>query len=301
MSLEIAQFNTEFRKQDRRQNSVFIKNERRSGVDRRENSIFSRLKNDVNKLDTIEKTLYTLSPLPPARRVCSMPEAIKEDNNSRALGLMGLAALNFPSDLKEIGIAAQEIKNVFKQGVKGFSGNPYQHEISFFKDTLLDKLPDKYKWLDKADKTLFYTKFGESFQKKFKLNIDWSDVGYTKSSLLNKEVVGYKFTGNYAQKTLARALHRIPVIGLLISSAFEIPTLIKSVVKTNGTILDKAKAFGKQLIKSAGYIGFTTAAISAIGAITFPISAVLGLTGMAVGSMIGLQASNKLNKWIDKI
>lgn len=115
----------------------------------------------------------------------------------------------------------------------------------------------------------------------------------------DRMMFGYKFTGNFTKRTLARALHRIPVISLFLSSAFEIPALIKSATKTEGNFVDKSKAFCKQLIKSAGYIGFTTTTISIMGALTFPISATTGLLGMALGSFIGLKASKWLNKTID--
>lgn len=301
MVLRIAEFNPVYNAQ--------VSNYKTAPVNNEQNSIFNRLKEDIDKLETStnqQTFLNVLSPIPTARRIQSLPDTLEENNYPRASLLLGLAAANFPADLKEMSFAGEELKNIFtanslKDGIKGLKGRPYQHEMSFFKDTFLNKLPVKYPWLEKMDNTLFNTRFGEFLQNKFKLSVDWSDVGQIEDKLTKKMILGYKFTGNYAQKTLAQALNRIPVIGLIASTVLELPALIKSATKTDGNIFDKGKAFTKQLIKSAGYIGFTTAAISVLGAITFPTSAVLGLVGMAVGSTIGLMASKELNKLVDKV
>ena len=114
-------------------------------------------------------------------------------------------------------------------------------------------------------------------------------------------MTGYKYTGNIFQQTAARSLHRIPVIGVALSTALELPALYNSIAKTKGSLLDKTKAFRKQLIKSAGYVGFSTAGIAIAGAILYPHSAILGLVGMAVGSTVALIASKALNKQVDKL
>ena len=306
LALRVSEFNPGYIMQNSTYNTVPVNNE--------QDTIFNRLKEDIDRLETKtnrhsqinQTTLNALSPLPTVRRIQSLPDTLEENNYPRAGLLVGLAAANFPADLKEMSFAGEEIKNIFtakniKEAFKGLKGRPYQHEMSFFRDTILNKLPAKNAWLANADKTLFSTRFGEFLQDKFKLGVDCSDIGETTDKLTGKKIIGFKFTGNAAQKTLARALHRIPVIGLITTSALELPALIKAISKTEGNTLDKGKAFSKQLIKSAGYIGFTTAAISIAGAITFPYSAVLSLAGMAIGSTIGLMASKELNKLVDKV
>jgi len=298
--LKVSEFNPIFNMHNSAYNTVPVNNE--------QISIFSRLKEDIDRLETktdqhshTEQTLlYALSPLPPIRRIESLPDSLEENNYPRAGLLVGMAAANFPGDLREIGLAVKEAKNVFKEGLKGLKSNPYQHEMSFFKYTLLNSLSEKIKFLEKADITLFDTKFGEFLQNKLNLGIDYSDIGTVKGAYAKETLIGYKYTGNLAQRTIARTLHRIPVIGLVASTVLEIPALIRSITKTEGNALDKVKAFGKQLIKSAGYVGFTTAAISIMGAITFPCSALLALIGMAIGSVIGLEASKRLNKMVDE-
>jgi len=297
MVLQIAQFNPAFRSQDRREHSVPVLHEKRVNPDRRQSSrsLFDlhKLKEDVDRLDksTQQKLLYALSPLPPARRISSLPDTVENKNWSRAGLLAGMAAANFPGDLREMGLA---FKNPFAK-------RPYQHEMSFFKLTLLDKLPKKYPWLSKMDKTFFSTGFGKFVRKKLNIGIDLSDIGKIEDACTKTPLKGYKYTGNFLQRTLGRAMHRLPVIGLFATSALEIPALITSITKTKGNIWDKTRSFGKQLIKSGGYIGFTTAAITIAGAITFPCSALLGLIGMAAGSTLGLIASKKLNKLVDGI
>ena len=291
MDFSIANNHIDYRRQDRRRSYAAIQNDNRIGVERRNRNVFDKLQNDIDKLDskTVKTVLTVLSPVPTLRRVNSVPDALEEKNYSRVAGLIGLAAANLPRDIEELGRA---MKN-------GLAKNPYQHEFSFFKGTCLEILPEKFKCLKNLDKSLFNTKSGEFLQKTCKIGVDFSDMGTVKSFGSNSEISGYKYTGNLAQKTAGKALHRIPAIGVYLAALFEIPALVKS-VKTEGTVLDKAKAFGKQLIKSAGYIGLTTAGIALGGALLFPQGAVLGLIGMGIGSAIALTASKEINKNIDK-
>ncbi|OGI00681.1 MAG: hypothetical protein A2Y25_10470 [Candidatus Melainabacteria bacterium GWF2_37_15] len=291
LALSVSEFNPIFNMQNSKYNAVQVNNEN--------DSVFNRLKEDIDRLETkankhsqIEQTtLNALSPLPTIRRIQSLPDSLEENNYPRAGLLLGLAAANFPGDLREIGLA---LKNPFEK-------RPYQHEMSFFKLTLLDKLPKKYPWLGKMDKTFFSSGAGKFLRNKLNIGIDLFDIGNIEDTCTKTNLKAYKYTGNFLQRTLGRAMHRIPVIGLFASTALEIPGLIKSLTKTEGSVTEKSKAFGKQLVKSAGYVGFTTAAISIAGAITFPYSALLSLVGMAIGSTIGLMASKHLNKLVDNI
>jgi len=290
LALRVAEFNSIFNTPSSNYKAAPAYNE--------QNPVFNRLKEDIDRLETRanqtkehsntdQALLYALSPLPPARRIGSLPDTMEEKNYPRAGLLLGMAAANFPSDLREIGIA---IKNPFQN-------NPFQHELSFFRGTFLKKLFEN-PFVQKIDKTLFSTKFGEKIMDVLKVEIeDFKAVkGPTSITTLNS----YKFAGSGIKKLIGNSLLRIPILGIACTSILEMPAIIKSVTKTNGTVLDKGKSLGKQLIKSAGYIGLSTVAIALGGALLFPHGAVLGLIGMGIGSSIALIASKALNKQVDK-
>ncbi len=307
MSIQITQFNTDYRVRDRRQNTVPVAYERRVNPDRRASAPafgLNKLKEDVDRFDRkVQQTLlHAMSPIPTARRLSSLPDSIEEDNLARAGLLLGMAAANFPGDFREMRKGGEEFLKILDQGLKdGITKNPYQYEMSFFKGTFLEPVTRKFTWLKRLDKTLLNTGFGEFLQKTFNMGVDFDDMDLVKTTSSKIAMDGYKYTGNIFQQTAARSLHRIPVIGLFASAAIEIPALYKSVTETKGTIFDKAKAFGKQLIKSAGFVGLSTAGIAIGGALLFPYSAILGLVGMGIGSVAALLVSNALNKQVDKL
>ena len=131
MSLQIAQFNPEYRFNDRRQNSVAVGCERSTGLDRRQANkpFLGKLKNNIDRLDLKTKDnqqalLYALSPIPTARRIGSLPDSIEDKNWSRAGLLAGMAVANFPCDWTQVKLAGSEIKDIFSNGFKNISKNP---------------------------------------------------------------------------------------------------------------------------------------------------------------------------------
>ncbi len=322
MSLQIAQFNPEYRSWDRRQNSAPIAQERRLNTDRRnksaftstngnQESFFNKLKNSVDNLDKQtsgkqQALLYALSPIPTARRISSLPDTLEDKNHSRAGLLLGMAAANFPGDLTHLSRAAGELKNIYKEGFKSISKNEVQRQLAFVEGTLFEKLlykinsPLLQTSIENIDKTLYDTKFGVLIKKVFKVKeksfAQIKGVGFAAS-----EQDGLIFSGNYFKKLIGKSLLRVSVLGLITSAILEVPAVVNSATKTKGSILDKFKAFGIQLLKSVGYIGIVSAGIATAGAILNPYGAIAGLVGMAIGSFIGLSVSKELNKQIDKI
>ena len=164
----------------------------------------------------------------------------------------------------------------------------------------MEKHVNKYSWLEKLDKPIYGTKFGKAMINLFQLDVE--DVSTIKGIGKNaKNITALKFAGNGLQKTIGNSLLRVSKAGLITSALIEIPAIIKSVTDTEGSIMDKAEALGKQLVKSAGYVGLINAGIALVGALLFPYGVVAELAGMAVGSAVGIMASNKLNTTINNI
>ncbi len=258
-------------------------------------------------LDIAEKVLLAGGMInPTCRRLNSIPKDLQEDNWQRPALLTGVAALSLPGDLREVMFAGKDIGNIFKKGSSckfgGFArntiANRYQHPLSFMKGTLLQPLAEKYKWLNKIDKTLYDTKFG-SFVK-HKLGIQESR--YLAKIIGGKEVTSIKFAGGYGKKLVGRALLRIPLIGLFLATALEIPAIIKS-AGVEGSFTDKIKSVGKQTLKSLGFIGLIQGGMALAGAAAVmafpPVGAIAALVGMGIGSAAGVLASKELNKFID--
>jgi len=273
-----------------------------------EDSVFKKFKNDINNLDTkaVKTTLNVLSPVPTFRRVNSLPDELESNNKSRAFGLATLAAANIPGDMRELGLAIRE-------GKDRLAGNPFvyrgQHSSAFLKNTFLkesqlNKLFQKAPWLEKLDKSLSETKSGKFLAKTLGVKVaplSEGGMGAIDGLASDKSYIRtFKFTGNSFQKVAGRTLLRIPVLGLVLSSLFEVPALIKS-TQTEGSVKNKAKSFAKQLGKSVSHIALVNGSIAVAGALLFPHGYIAALGAMAIGSFIGLAASKKLSQKIDNI
>lgn len=260
---------------------------------------------DVNRLDSMQTALYVGGVCPTFRRIQSLPETVKDNNIPRAAMLLGMAGISLPGDVRELLRAKNEIVNIFQNGVMPSTRNyKGQHSMAMLNGTFLEPLVRKYEWLGKADKSLAETRFGSFIIKKLGITVnsiqEMEIPGLKMLGVESKTVAAANFEGNYAQKLLGKTLLRIPVLGLAAGVALELPALVKSVTNTEGTNTDKAKVFGIQLAKSAGYIGLTSLAI-ALGGAALGATAIGSLVGMAVGGAIGLMASHGLNSAIDEV
>lgn len=268
------------------------------------------LQKDIDSLDKktnqpIQTLLNIFSPIPPDRRIQSVPDKIEEKNYIGAGLQVGIAAANFPSDMVFMSEAGKEIKDIFTKGVFPSSQNyAGQRPVSFFKGTLMQPLARKYNFFKNFDNTLYDTKFGEFIKKIFKVERLAPQADDLFGSVLaNSDDAAEKFLfkGNFLQKTLGTSLLRTSVFGVATTALLEVPAIIRSITDTKGSIFDKGKALGKQLIKSAAYVGFINAGIALAGAALAPYGAVAGLIGMAIGSTAGLMASKEFSKLTDKI
>lgn len=275
-------------------------------------TVSDKLQQDINKLDNktnkgflaVQTALDILSPIPTDRRLQSLPDKIEHKNYTGAGLQVAMAVANYPCDLEFMKDAGKEIKNIFKNGVfpsvKTYEG---QREISFFRNTLLQPLAEKHEWLESLDKTLYNTRFGGFIKNIFKIEKFANMTDDVLTDMLgstNDAAKKFLFKGNLLQKTMGIALLRTSILGVMTTGLLEAPAIIKSVTKTKGDKADKSKAFGKQLLKSAGYVALSTAGIAIGGAVLAPCGVVAGLLGMAIGSTVALTASKNINKMIDK-
>lgn len=261
--------------------------------------------------------------MPPIRRVSSAPDKVAEGNPIAAVGQVAVAGMNIFGDGREIELALDEGKSIYN-AVKTRNWGEFknifkwkgQHAMTMLDGTVADGLVEKSPLVRKLyefDDVIYNTRFGEFLQDKLKLKIDLENSNTKirrplKIPFINKEIKPfkpelrmYKFEGGILKKWFSGTLHRISKLSLATSAALEMPALINSVTKTEGTTKDKVKAFGKQLIKSAGFITCVNGAIALVGAAIGPRSFILGLVGMAIGSAAGISVSKELNKKVDKI
>ncbi|NLF84367.1 MAG: hypothetical protein GX568_10385, partial [Candidatus Gastranaerophilales bacterium] len=257
-----------------------------------------------NKDDTVQNTLYALGFVPTARRVQSLPDSVKDDNWARVAMLLGMAAINFPRDVEELRRGLGEGVSIYKNGLKKTEFVNAQRPFHMLSGTFVEKLTKKYPKfrktydkLDKFDKVLYDTKFGKLVKKIFGLKPP-ETVSVNASGFGTVAENGYKFRQGYFRNVIGKSLFRISRLGLLTTTLFELPALIKSVTQGD-TIKERVESFGKQLLKSAGYITFVNVGTAIGGAMVGP-SVIAQLLGMGAGAGLGLMTSKALNNKIDK-
>lgn len=264
--------------------------------------VFGSLTANNDDFSAVKTTLGVLSPIPTLRRINSLPDSLEQENIERALGLSALALAHLPGDWTEVKLAGKELtQNILKGKPIPIEAKMYEYPRYFFKNTFMKGLPERFALIDTFDKTLFDTKVGDYFKRIF--NVQYvkkyaNRIEYFKERGIQGRV--YQFTGKTTSNIVGKMLQRIPVLSVVAMSALEIPAIIRSVTNTEGSILDKGKALGKQLIKSAGYVGLVLGGIALAGAV-IGTGALASLLAIGLGATVGLQASRELNKFIDKV
>ena len=280
---------------------------------------FEEFKQDSNVQPSIKEqikspkgkaTLNALGIFPPVRRDVSAVDKYEEGNYLGAGLQVAMGLANLPGDVTQMGLAVRDgkeaTKALFGKGLKTIPKKEYFRECSFFRSTFLEKymkpLFVKYPWLKKLDSSIMRNKFGDFIRDLFKIDIE--DIGkvdgVTKGA---QQITTVKFAGNGFKQVIGGSLLRLSPLALITSAVTEVPALVNAVTKTEGTALDKTKAFGKQLLKSASFVGVVNAGI-AVGGAAFaltPFGAAAELLGLALGSAVGITAARAVNKKIDNI
>lgn len=240
--------------------------------------------------------------LPMYGRIYSIPDKLENKDYTPAMGLVSLAVLNGPEDLRDVFSAYKQIKNKFPKPVtfhSGYDNKIAQHPFSFFRGTILNDYlnpsskecpnPKAAAWLIKQDKTLWDTKFGEWIQKKLDIKkgdmlTDIEQIDSTPK--LKKKVYANIFkTNNPFKDILARAMTRTPVLGVAAMGGIEAAHVAHEV--KNG------KNFFEEAGKSAVTLATTLGATGILGAIGAKHLGPTGsLLGIGTGAIIGASTSN---------
>lgn len=263
--------------------------------------------------DTRNLVLYTLTPILPIRRTASLPDDIENQNPLRALGMVLLASIFFPEDIRDLRDAAKHLGNKFSSKIKfepKFNYSDYQASFSFFRGSTIEPLVNKLGkvgyFLHKSDITLFDTKFGEFVRNLLNVKIVAKiDTGRKVPVIAKDEIGNYskkeasvfaqKLSGSFISKMICRSMQRIMLWEVAIFSAAWLPAIIKSFRKSKQNE-DKYTSFEKQILKSVSNVAVIFGSIGLVGAIGSRKGPIGHILGMGAGATLGMFTSNKINE-----
>ena len=302
---------------DRRQQSVPVNFERRSGTERRTETRLNlqpELKGDVlevkSKIDELYIAFkgYDVAPQTNFDYYKSFVQPKKKDKKPPKNELVEFALSSVPfarrivnieknkeenNTVKTVGLTAIALTNVAEDvrdlltlvGKTKSKADPgFYSKYGFFVGTSIEDNLKKVKWgksILKLDQTV-----GDLFFKNKifdKLNIDFTKKKFVKEvTHLNGNVESVirryvKFGGNKFVKTLGLALYRMPLISIAIASLLELPSITKA----------KDENKGKQAVNSALNVGLGVTTGAILSAVLAPINPVLPILGLGAGYYIG--------------
>ena len=267
--------------------------------------IYSDYKSLKNSISGESSSNVIFEGLPMYGRINSLPDKLENKDYTPAMGLVSLAVLNGPEDLRDVFSAYKQIKNKFPKPVtfhSGYDNKIAQHPFSFFRGTILNDYlnpsskeclnPKAAEWIIRQDKTLWDTKLGNWVQKKLKIKISDTStkikrIDYT---IKNKKFIKAKVfkTNNPFKDILARAMTRTPILGVAAMGGIEAAHVAHEV--KNG------KNFFEESSKSLLTLGTTLAATGILGAIG---AKHLGPTGSLAGIGLGAISGAAVSSTID--
>ena len=252
---------------------------------------------------------YALEAVPTFRRTASLPDKIQNGDYFAMTGALGLTLVNIKEDIRDMKSAG---KQIYSKINKNYNYDPlydrknYQHSFSATRGLVGEELLHKKmaegnpfaQNLHKMDKTLDETKFGKFIANVFDINIE-DAIKIDKIANKNGRCAyAYKFGSSIlGGKTMARAMQRTTLLGVVIMGLLELPKIFKETAKGD-SIFEHAKNCTKQTLKSATNVVFTTVAIGIGGAVG---AQYMGAAGSLIGMGIGAVASNKASKKVGEI
>jgi len=285
---------------DRRSQNAPVEVEKRTGEERR----------SIPRYAQAGMCFSALSPVIPLRRISSLPKNIEDHEYERASGLVAIAALMLPEDLRDMKDAWLQIT---KNKTPIYDYQNCQAPFRFVRGTLAEKpvnMMDKYGYkIHQFDKSIAETKLGENFRKLLNIKLGTPEYIGRKTPVIEKignkflcikkSVFAEKLCGQFIPKLIYRAMQRTTVIGALALTALCIPSIIKAFKKPEKTE-DKIINSGKQTLKSGINIISVLSGIGILGAIGASRFKYVGsVVGMGLGSMAGSLISDKLTSNID--
>lgn len=250
-----------------------------------------------------------LEPIPFARRTLSIPDKLSQGQVSTALGMAGLALINFPEDCRDIRSAAKQVKSWFtgEKFEAAYDYAKHQHPFSFFRGTSLKGVanpntssnPELAERLFKSDKTLAEMPICKKILEF--LGVEKTDKIATKIEAINSTKENPRFVqanvyeGKAFGKLTAKFMERSTIWGLGAMSLLELPQIASAFCKGDN-LYDKAESGAKQIVKSGINVAAVTAGIGYVGAIGAKLGPVGSLVGMGMGAVLGGYSSNQLQK-----
>ena len=266
--------------------------------------IYSDYKSLKNSISGESSSNVIFEGLPMYGRINSIPDKLENKDYTPAMGLVSLAVLNGPEDLRDVMSAYKQIKDGFKDPHfhSGYDNKIAQHPFSFFRGTIMNDYlnpsskdcpnPKAAAWIIRQDKTLWDTKLGNWVQKKLGIEVDEkvTQIQDIASTSVDKKLVLAKVfkTNNPFKDILARAMTRTPVLGVAAMGGIEAAHVAHEV--KNG------KNFFEESGKSLLTLGTTLAATGILGAIG---AKHLGPTGSLAGIGLGAISGAAVNRVLD--
>ncbi len=250
----------------------------------------------TNGINTPKELRSILNIIPTIRRIDRVPDKIEKKDNIPAYGLIALAALNLPEDMRDTRAAIRQLV----QGDKfeyHYDYKKAQHPFSFFRGTAIHKLidtktspfPKLAEWLVSKDTTLYETKFGKFVNKVFNIETNDVETGIKNMNKNSECVYAHKYnTKSYIGELTARALTRTTKIGAMVLAGIEAAHFAKEV--------NSGKNVKKELVQSAVTYISSIAGIGYLGAIG---AKYFGPAGSIIGMGLGAVGANKISNSID--
>ena len=262
------------------------------------------VKNAVDKKDN-SKASPVFEAVPVYGRINTLPEKLEQKDYAPVMGIVSLAILNGPEEISDVFSVYNQIRKGFPKPVtfhSGYDNKKAQHPFSFFRGTILHEYmnplspkcphPKLAAMLIRQDKTLWDTKIGEWFKKKFEIETDKTktnieDIDFTTENKSYVPAKVFKAKNPFADIT-ARALTRTSTLGALALGGIEAAHVAHEV--SNG------KNFFEKAGKSAATLGVTLGATGVLGAIGAKYLGPTGsLAGMGLGAIAGSAVSNAID------
>ena len=265
--------------------------------------IYSDYKNLKNSISGESSSNVIFEGLPMYGRINSIPDKLENKDYTPAMGLVSLAVLNGPEDLRDVMSAYKQIKDGFKDPHfhSGYDNKIAQHPFSFFRGTILNDYlnpsskdcpnPKAAEWIIRQDKTLWDTKLGSWVQERLgiktgKMITEIHDIEHAANNPRHVYAKVFK-TNNPFKDILARAMTRTPVLGVAAMGGIEAAHVAHEV--KNG------KNFFEESGKSLLTLGTTLAATGILGAIGAKHLGPTGsLAGIGLGAISGAAVSHVL-------
>ncbi len=240
--------------------------------------------------------------IPTFRRIERVPQKLEDSDFVPAAGLVSLAVLNGPEDLRDMKSAYRQIKSYLEHKTPDLPYNYKiaQHPFSFFRGTLLQKFvnpetspcPKLAEKLLDNDKTLMQTKLGKWLVKQFgikEFSVDTTIKEITHTESKPDYVKAKKFvTNSIFGELTARGMTRTTKIGTMVLGGLEAAHLAREISDGENILKSSAKSAISFASSLAG-IGYG----GAIGAKYF------GPAGSLIGMGLGAIAGNKVNELLD--